>query len=54
MRGRTTATFSDQKNTFRDQLLNERRMRFFNAYMAKAKLKMKVDVNRQALERATG
>jgi hypothetical protein len=36
---------------FRDELLSDRRNRFFNAYMTKAKQKMKIEVNREALQR---
>ncbi len=39
------------KDKFRDDMLTDRRNRFFGAYMAKAKQKMKIDVNREALQR---
>jgi peptidyl-prolyl cis-trans isomerase D len=39
------------KETFRDELLNDRKNRFFSAYMQKAKQKMKISVNREALKR---
>ncbi|HWF86480.1 MAG TPA: peptidylprolyl isomerase, partial [Vicinamibacterales bacterium] len=39
------------KDKFRDDMLTDRRNRFFGAYMAKAKRKMKIDVNREALQR---
>jgi peptidyl-prolyl cis-trans isomerase D len=39
------------KDKFRDELLTDRRNRFFSAYMGKAKQKMKIDVNREALQR---
>jgi peptidyl-prolyl cis-trans isomerase D len=39
------------RDKFRDELLTDRRNRFFGAYMAKAKQKMKIDVNREALQR---
>jgi peptidyl-prolyl cis-trans isomerase D len=42
------------KDTFRQELLNDRRSRFFASYMTKAKEKMKIEVNRQALERVVG
>ena len=32
----------------------DRRNRFFSAYMAKAKQKMKIEVNREALQRVVG
>ena len=39
------------RDKFRDDMLTDRRNRFFSAYMAKAKQKMKIDVNREALQR---
>jgi peptidyl-prolyl cis-trans isomerase D len=39
---------------FRQELLADRRNRFFTAYMAKAKQKMKIEVNRETLQRAIG
>ena len=33
-------------------LLTDRRNRFFSAYMLKAKQKMKIEVNRETLQRA--
>ena len=42
------------KETFRDELLNDRKNRFFSAYMQKAKQKMKISVNREALKRVVG
>ena len=39
------------KDKFREELLTDRRNRFFSAYMAKAKLKMKIEVNRETLQR---
>jgi peptidyl-prolyl cis-trans isomerase D len=39
------------KDKFREELLTDRRNRFFSAYMVKAKQKMKIDVNREALQR---
>ena len=37
---------------FREEVLSDRRNRFFSAYMSKAKQKMKIEVNREALQRA--
>lgn len=37
------------RNALREQLLNERRNRFFSAYMTKAKQKMKIEINRDVL-----
>ena len=48
----TAEEWTSSKDRFREELLTDRRNRFFSAYMAKAKLKMKIDVNREALQRA--
>jgi peptidyl-prolyl cis-trans isomerase D len=48
----TAEEWSTNKDRFRDELLTERRNRFFSAYMSKAKQKMKIEVNREALQRA--
>src|SRR5262249_47699972 len=42
------------RDQFRQELLNDRRGRFFSAYMVKAKQKMKIDVNREAVQRVLG
>jgi peptidyl-prolyl cis-trans isomerase D len=42
------------KDTFREQLLTDRRNRFFASYMVKAKQKMKIEVNRDTLQKAIG
>jgi peptidyl-prolyl cis-trans isomerase D len=42
------------RDRFREELLAERRNRFFSAYMVKAKQKMKIEVNRENLQRVTG
>jgi peptidyl-prolyl cis-trans isomerase D len=52
--GVTPADFESNKETFREQILNDRRARFFSAYMLKAKAKMKIEVNRAALQRVVG
>jgi peptidyl-prolyl cis-trans isomerase D len=44
--------WTTSKDKFREELLTDRRNRFFSAYMAKAKQKMKIDVNRESLQRA--
>jgi peptidyl-prolyl cis-trans isomerase D len=49
----TPEEWTTSKDRFRDELLTDRRSRFFSAYMAKAKQKMKIEVNREALQRAT-
>ena len=48
----TTEEWTSSKDRFREELLTDRRNRFFSAYMAKAKQKMKIDVNRETLQRA--
>ena len=50
----TPQEWTSAKDRFRDELLAERRNRFFSAYMTKAKQKMKIDVNRESLQRAVG
>jgi peptidyl-prolyl cis-trans isomerase D len=50
----TPEDWSASKDRFREELLSERRNRFFSAYMVKAKQKMKIDVNRESLQRAVG
>jgi peptidyl-prolyl cis-trans isomerase D len=50
----TPEDWSTSKDRFREELLTERRNRFFSAYMVKAKQKMKIDVNRESLQRAVG
>ena len=41
------------REAFRAELLNERRGRFFTAYMNKAKSKLSVDINQDVLRRIT-
>ena len=48
----TTEEWTSSKDRFREELLSDRRNRFFSAYMVKAKQKMKIDVNRESLQRA--
>jgi peptidyl-prolyl cis-trans isomerase D len=47
------ADWTNAKDRFREELLADRRNRFFSAYMVKAKQKMKIEVNREGLQRAT-
>ncbi len=47
------ADWASAKDRFREELLSDRRNRFFSAYMVKAKQKMKIEVNREGLQRAT-
>jgi peptidyl-prolyl cis-trans isomerase D len=44
--------WNNNKDRFREEILSDRRNRFFAAYMSKAKQKMKIEVNREALQRA--
>jgi len=50
----TPQEWSTSKDRFREELLADRRNRFFSAYMLKAKQKMKIDVNRESLQRVVG
>ena len=52
--GVTPTDYQANKDTFRDQVLSDRRNRFFSAYMQKAKQKMRIEVNREALQRIIG
>ncbi|MEI6667633.1 MAG: SurA N-terminal domain-containing protein [Acidobacteriota bacterium] len=42
------------RESVKQDLLGQRRNQFFNAYMIKARLKMKIQTNREALDRSTG
>ncbi|HKB12683.1 MAG TPA: peptidyl-prolyl cis-trans isomerase [Vicinamibacterales bacterium] len=48
----TPEEWISSKDRFREELLTDRRNRFFSAYMVKAKQKMKIEVNRESLQRA--
>ena len=48
----TPEDYTLAKDKFRDELLADRRGRFFGAYMTKAKLRMKIEVNRETLQKA--
>jgi len=48
----SAADFAQAKDKFRDEVLTDRRNRFFSAYMVKAKQRMKIEVNREALQKA--
>ena len=48
----TAEEWASSKDRFREELLTDRRNRFFSAYMVKAKQKMKIEVNRESLQRA--
>jgi peptidyl-prolyl cis-trans isomerase D len=50
----TPDAYKTGKETFRTQLLNERRAQFFESYMAKAKQGMKIQVNADVAKRIIG
>ena len=47
------AEFAAAREAFRDELLVERRNRFFSAYMVQAKQRMRIDINPEALLQVT-
>ena len=47
----TDAEIAANKDRFREELLTDRRNRFYSAYLAKAKQKMKIEVNRAVLQK---
>jgi peptidyl-prolyl cis-trans isomerase D len=52
--GVAPADFAMGKEKFRSEILNERRSRFYQAYMEKARARMKIDIDAEALKRAIG
>jgi len=50
----TPTEYAAGKDTLRTEMLNEARSRFFSAYMVKAKQGMKIQVNRENLQRVVG
>ena len=50
----TPDKFKDAKEAFREELLTERRNKFFSAYMTKAKQNMKIDIRTDVVRRAIG
>ena len=50
----SAADLASNREAFREELLADRRNRFFGSYMAKAKQKMKIAVNRDVLKRVVG
>jgi len=50
----TEADLASAKDTFRNELLTDRRNRFYSAYMVKAKQRMKIQLNREAIQRVVG
>jgi len=50
----TPEEYATGKDALRGEMLNEARNRFFSAYMMKAKQRMKIQVNRENLQRVVG
>jgi parvulin-like peptidyl-prolyl isomerase len=50
----TPAELAAGREQFQNELLNDRRSRFFSAYMARAKERMRIEVDREALQRVLG
>lgn len=50
----TPADYVAARDKFRAELLNERRSRFYQAYMEKARGKMKIEIDADAIKRAIG
>ena len=50
----TPAEVAAGRDQLREELLNERRGRFFSAYMVKAKQRMKIEVNRENMQKVIG
>jgi parvulin-like peptidyl-prolyl isomerase len=48
------ADFATARDKFRADTLNERRTRFYQSYMEKARTKMKISIDNEALKRAIG
>jgi peptidyl-prolyl cis-trans isomerase D len=48
----TPSDYALARDKFREELLTDRRNRFFGAYMLKAKQRMKIQVNREQLQKA--
>ena len=51
--GVTDAEMAKQRDTVKTELLNERRNRFYNAYMTKARERMRININREAIAQLT-
>src|SRR5215471_8003557 len=47
------AEFAKQKDNLRTELLNERKQKFFASYMAKARQRMKININRETIAQIT-
>ncbi len=50
----TPSDAAGARETIRQDLLGQRRNQFFSAYMIKARQKMKIQLNREAIDRTTG
>ncbi len=50
----TDADLASRRDAFRQEMLSDRRNRFFSAYMVKAKQKMQIDINQTTIQRITG
>ena len=50
----TPQELTANREKFREDLLADRRNRFFAAYMSKAKQKMRIEVNQEAVQRLVG
>ena len=50
----TADELNANRERFREDLLTDRRNRFFSAYMTKAKEKMRIEVNQDAVQRLVG
>jgi peptidyl-prolyl cis-trans isomerase D len=50
----SAADFATGRDKFRADTLNQRRARFYQSYMEKARTKMKIDIDAEALKRAIG
>ena len=50
----TDAEIAAGRDQLRDELVNQRRDRFFGAYMQKAKQGLKIDIRQDTLARITG
>ncbi len=50
----TPGQVASGRDTTKQELLNERRGRFFSSYMVKAKQKMGIEINRQVLDQVVG
>jgi peptidyl-prolyl cis-trans isomerase D len=48
------ADLAAAKESFREELLSDRRSRFYSAYMAKVKQKMRIQINPEALQKVIG